>query len=217
MKVAVIIYHKNALNIYPQKWIDLCISSIVKQTYNQFDIFELDYAGEGNRLVSDLPVHMGYTYLNEKCVNFVEGMNKLLNLVFRNYDYDCCFNVNLDDYYSLDRFEKQITAIRQGYDLVSSDIAYIDEDNEIIKFLRFSNLNMRREMRYSNNVIAHPVVCYSRRFWLNCPQYDINAIPEEDMQLWKRTIARFKFHIVPEFLCFHRIHSNKVCANPNNR
>ena len=213
---AVIVYHKNASKIYPQRWIKKCTDSILNQTYQNFYIFELEY-GDGSPSVfpSELPNH---TYIKKPCINFVEAMNYLLNLVFKEKKYQCCFNVNLDDYYAQDRFERQIRAIKKGADIVSSNIAYVNENDKILRYIHFSSKHIKTEAYHGNNIVAHPVVCYSRNFWMSCGKgYDINAIPAEDFVLWKRTMNRFKFIILPEFLCFHRIHSNKVCANPNNR
>ncbi len=141
----------------------------------------------------------------------------MLDLVFKERGYNYCFNVNIDDYYALNRFEKQLRYMQMGYDVTSSNIAYIDEQSNVTRYMRLSMSNYRRELNNDNNVIAHPVVCYSRRFWLGCGGYDAKNIPREDLVLWKKNMNRFKYFVINDILCFHRIHDGKVCLNPNNR
>jgi hypothetical protein len=45
MRTAAIIYHAGALQAYSPRWIDKCLRSILSQSWESFDIFELDYSG----------------------------------------------------------------------------------------------------------------------------------------------------------------------------
>ena len=215
MRAAVIIYHKNIDKIYPAEWVHRCLESIRQQTFKDYHVFEQDY-GETDKCISK-DYFSNHTFINKAEINFVAAMNNLLSLVFDTHGYDVCFNVNLDDYYDTRRFQKQLIPMGVGVDICSSDFIYVDEKNVIIKKLLMSGLNIKKELSASNNIICHPSVCYSRRFWQGCGGYDVNAIPQEDLNLWKATQKVFRFYIVKEYLCYHRIHDNKVCVNPNNR
>lgn len=48
MKSAVIIFHKN-IDRYPIEWIEKCYSTIRGQYNVKFDVFEVDYGGNGNQ------------------------------------------------------------------------------------------------------------------------------------------------------------------------
>lgn len=209
-KAAVIVYHKDIYKLYRREWIELCVSTILQQSLTDFHIFEMDY---GDTHTSVFPVQAkNHHFYSEKCVNFVEAMNKLLDKVFRENEFEYCFNVNLDDYYSLNRFEKQKRYIERGFDLVSSNIAYVNEESKVFQWLNLHRYNYKKEFYRDHNVIAHPTVCYSRNFWLNCGGYNINAIPREDLDLWKANMRKMRYFIMSDFLCFYRIHNNQVCS-----
>ena len=113
MKSAVVIFHKNVQR-YPEKWVKDCIESIQNQTYKDFDVFEVDYGQDGNQ------IYPGSIFLNHKLNDHAEALNYLLSHVFA-LGYDCAFNVNIDDWYAPERFERQIEYIKLGYDIVSSN------------------------------------------------------------------------------------------------
>jgi hypothetical protein len=204
-KSAVIIFHKN-ISTYPKRWIDKCMDSIKNQTHKNFDVFEIDYGGGGNQIYS------GSKFFNLQLKDHAEAHNFLLDKVF-SMDYNCAFNVNVDDYYSLDRFEKQLEYIERGYDVVSSNFHRVNQDDKIIHTLLFSDKNMVRESNKGHNIIAHPVLCYSRNFWDNCDKLHSVEIPIDDFMLWKRSYEKdFKFIILPDFLLHQRIHDNNISA-----
>lgn len=205
LKPAVIIFHKN-IKSYPNEWINKCVDSIRNQTYKNFDVFEIDYGGERNQIYS------GSKFFNKKLKDHAEAHNYLLDEVF-SMDYDCAFNVNVDDYYSPDRFEKQLEYIERGYDVVSSNFRRVSKDDHFLYNLNFSGKNIITESKREHNVIAHPVVCYSRKFWLNCDRLKSSEIPKDDFMLWKRSYEKdFKFIILPDYLLSQRIHNNNVSA-----
>lgn len=205
MKVAVIIFHKHAYN-YPQLWVKQCITSIQKQTFGKFDVYELDYGGEHTQL------YPGSKFSSTNSItNHADAHNWLLDKVF-DLGYDCAFNVNIDDYYAPDRFEKQLPWIEAGYDVVSSNFFHINEAGKIIHSLAFDAKNPKIEAVRNHNIIAHPVCCYSKNFWTNCTRLNSEEIPRDDFELWKRSFDKFKFKILPNFLLYYRVHKTKVSA-----
>lgn len=205
MKVAVIIFHRHAYK-YPPKWVAKCITSIQNQTYKEFSVFECDYGGEHTQL---------YPNSNFSSTNHLkdhaEAHNWLLDKVF-SLGYDCAMNVNIDDQYSLDRFEKQIPFIENGYDVVSSNFYHIDEAGRMVNSISVASKSMEIEAARNHNIIAHPVCCYSKNFWENCTKLKSEEIPRDDFELWKRSYGKFKFIILPNFLLYYRVHSKKVSA-----
>ena len=205
MKVAVIIFHKNAYKYNP-KWISKCIHSIRNQTYGKFDVFEVDYGGEFTQLYPGSNF-ASTTHLKDHA----EAHNWLLDKVFE-LGYDCAFNVNIDDIYTLDRFEKQMVWMEAGYDVVSSNFYHIDDSGRVINSLAMDSKGMELEAKRGHNIIAHPVCCYSKNFWTNCTKLKSEEIPKDDFELWKRSFGKFKFKILPNFLLYYRVHSQKVSA-----
>ncbi|MEK6884790.1 MAG: hypothetical protein AABY22_34480 [Nanoarchaeota archaeon] len=204
MKIAVIIFHKNVRN-YPLEWISRCIGSIKNQTYTDFCVFELDYGGDG------VQIYEGSNFASHLLLNHVEAHNYLLDQVFA-LGFDYAFNINIDDFYSLDRFEKQIVYAKQGYDIISSNFYNVDNRGYITQEMIMHDKNIIQEAAKGHNIIAHPAVLYSRNFWTTCSRLIQDEIPIDDFNLWKRSFEQYKFKIVPNFLLFYRIHGNKVSA-----
>lgn len=206
MKAAVIIFHKNIDTYYPWEWIEKCYDTIKNQTYQDFDVFEIDYGGTNRQ------TYEGSIFFSEPLGNHANAHNFLLDRVFER-DYDCAFNVNIDDWYALNRFEKQIPAIEQGYDVVSSNFYRVNDDESVKQSFIFHNRDIVKEADKGHNILAHPVLCYSRRFWTTCnDRLNPNEIPADDFALWKRCYKKvtYKFVILPDLLLFQRLHQNNV-------
>lgn len=205
MKVALLAYHKNINSIYPKEWIEEYKQSILNQTYKEFDIYELCYGGT-ERIFEDSH------YQAIPCPSFVVALNYLLEML--RDEYDCILNTNCDDVYALNRIEKQLPLIEQGYDIVSSNFSLL-QDGATIKVHSFEKLDIALELSNNHNLICHPVVAYSKNFLLK-NKYVPEQQPLEDLMLWQRSIKNgYKFKILPETLCFHRLHSNSVCQSEN--
>lgn len=208
MRCAALVYHKNITKIYPAAWIEKFRASILGQTEKNFDIIEINYGGTHERIFED------GIFFSDNYPNFVYALN--FGLLFcQSNKYDCVFNTNCDDYYAKDRFERQLIYIKRGFDIVSSNFTLVQDDKETHSH-RFHELNIANELRRNHNIIGHPAVAYSANFIKN-NRYNPDEIPLEDLKLWKRTVDRYKFAILPDHLLFHRLHSNSVCQNQNSR
>lgn len=209
-KIAIIVYHKNASSIYPEKWIEEFRSSILNQTYKDFDIFEIEYSG------GDFRIFTNSNWFSHKFNTFVDAMNHLLDVCFHlNYDY--VFNTNIDDYYALNRIERQLMYLSCGYDIVASNFHLI-RDDKIVHSHLMNTQNIKVELERNNNPIGHPVVAYNKSFWKKGFRYIPEEIPTEDLKLWQRSYKEgATFAVCPDFLLYHRVHNQSVCQNPNNR
>ncbi len=203
MKAAVIIFHKNIDSYYPKTWIDKCYDTIRNQTYQDFDVFELDYGG------TDRQTYKGSDFESIQMNTHAHAHNHLLDRVFA-LDYDCAFNINVDDWYALDRFEKQIPWIEKGYDCISSNFYRTNDDESMKQSFFFDCRDWVKEAKREHNIMAHPVMCYSRNFWTNCIKLNPDDIPFDDFILWKNSYKKFKFIILPDFLLFQRVHENNI-------
>lgn len=207
MKVALISYHKNIQSLYPKEWIDRHRETVINQSYQKFDIFELEYGGGQFRIFNDS------FYESNPFDNFVQAMNYLLDKVFA-LGYDCVGNLNADDYYSPLRIETQLPYIAEGYDIVSSNFCLIDND-KIVHYNIFDQRSIIGELSRDHNIIAHPVVMYNKKFWKK-NRYIPEQIPFEDMKLWQRGLANgCNFIILKDILLYHRLHNNSVCQSQN--
>lgn len=218
MKIAVIFFHSNILNLYKKRWILESVNSILNQTYIDFDIVEVNYGGDNFSLkeLCDFSKHKHY-YYSEKMKNNIHAQQFLFDKCKDNYDI--IFNTNLDDISYPQRFEKELNLYKSGnYDVVYTDIEYIRDVND--KDEVFLDLNLRKykeqkdmieQVLNNHNVIANPTVSYTGKF-LQENRLDVNIYrtDQEDFDLWKRTINKYKFGIVPEILLKYRIHENQI-------
>lgn len=201
MKIGVIIYHSNIYLNYDKRWVDKCIDSIMEQTINGFNVYELCYGDERQQLFS------GFNYDHKPMPNHIHALNYTLDWAFGD-GCEIVFNVNLDDAYSSTRFEKQIKAIKQGYDLVSSNFQHIEEKDgvdQLGQVFEFDKVDLCAEFNRGHNVLCHPAIAYSRKFWeINRP-YDVDRLGDEDLCLWRKALNNgSKIHIIPEILCYYR-------------
>jgi len=208
-KIAVIIYHKNVESIYSHRWITECIDSIRNQTFQHFDVFELNY---GNADKFYFPEDNKRLVYRKKLdlTNHIHAMNHLIESALQ-LDYDIIFNVNLDDTFSPVRFIKQYEKIKQGYDIVSSNFWYTND-----RGVRFKKMNMigsgdiGLNLKKNHNVIAHPCVCFNKSFFNTGLRYK-DLIGYEDLDLWKRAYAEGKrFFIIDDYLLNYRLHVKQV-------
>lgn len=218
-KIGVIFFHKNIKNIYEERWINKCIESVLNQTINNFTIYEINYGGENFSLFNNVDSHEKKFY-SENLKNYAEAMNFIITKAFED-GCDYVFNTNLDDYYRLDRFEKELIHMENGYDLVSSDFCYITENEKkedvVIRHMNIKQYgDIESNLVSNHNIIAHPCVVMNRNFWSN-NRYNIDKTPAEDMYLWQEAIKKgYKFYIDDEELLFYRIHTNQVSNNNDN-
>jgi len=215
IKVGVIFYHSNITNIYPLEWIEECFNSIVNQSYNEFTIYELNYGDDDFRLSRLFDFNKEYHYYTQKFSNHADAMNFILDKALED-GCDYVFNTNMDDNFHVDRFKIQLSKALEGYDIVSSNFIYIDENGEKKKEFVFSKLDIKKELDNDHNIIAHPSVCYSKKF-LSENSYESFRIPREDLDLWKSTVGNYNFYICDEFLLNYRIHQNQVSGNSEKK
>lgn len=216
MKIGVVFFHKNINNIYKKKWIEKCVKSIFEQTIKDFFVYEINYGGDDFSVLDEY-IFQNKKFYNFKLKNHAEAMNFIITEAF-NDSCDFVFNTNLDDFYEKTRFEDQLVFLKKGYDIVTSDFCYIKEDifghDEVVlhkNILQYGSI--KYNLDNNHNIIAHPCVAYSKKFWLK-NKYDANKIPKEDLLLWKKAINEgFKFFIHPKELLFYRIHDNQISAN----
>lgn len=204
MKAAVMIFHKNIKTYYPWEWIRKCYDSILMQSYKDYDVFELDYGGTNNHTFPKSK------FFSIPMANHAEAHNFLIDVIF-DRDYDCAFNVNVDDWYALNRFELQLPWIEKGYDVISSNFYRVNEDESMKQEFRFHERDMVYEAFEKNhNILAHPVLCYSRKFGKEAEKLIPSEIPKDDFNLWKKSYGKFDFIILPDYLLFQRIHANNI-------
>ncbi|NBO36002.1 hypothetical protein EBU91_00420 [bacterium] len=216
-KIGVVFFHKNIEEIYSQKWIEKCINSILSQTLQNFEIYELNYGGKDFSILKKFNPSQMLNFFSTDLLNHGEALNFILDKAFE----DGCsrvFLTNMDDYYDLRRFEIQNNFLDSGYDLVSSDFCYIQEiegTDQIVHQVgvKKHGSDLLKLLEKGLNPIAHPCVAMNKIFWQH-NRYIPYEIPKEDMNLWIRGLkSGYKFWICDEILLFYRLHEHQVTGN----
>jgi hypothetical protein len=159
--------------------------------------------------------------------NHIYAMNFILDKAFINHDV--VFNINLDDFYAYNRFERQLQEVKKGYDIISSDFRtviqrnqnnkhlkefdFVDGKDAVVGNMTMSVKNVKESQSRNHNIVAHPAVCYTRGFWERNKYYDVNRVGDEDFVLWKKAVANNeKFFIVPEPLLYYRLSPSQISS-----
>ena len=210
-KCGVIIYHADLLNIYKQSWIQKCLDSIRNQTFQDFTIYELCYSQTRHQwwTLNNYP----HKYSHIPMSNHICGMNHILDKAFLD-ECDVVFNVNLDDAYAPERFELQLQAIEEGFDLISTNfqhITEIDGEDRFIRDMLFHDRNISHELDNDHNILCHSNICFTKKFWMENRYYDENSLGFEDKQLWQKAIANnCRIKILEPILCYYRLSENQT-------
>lgn len=216
MKLGVIFFHSNIRSIYKDRWVEKSVNSMINQSIKELHYYEINYDGDSYSVLQNNS-NISKSFFSKKLKNHVEAMNFILDVAF-NDGCDYVFNTNLDDYYHENRVELQLNMmINGGYDLIGTDFCYVRENSEEIdRIILYKNMHqfidrVSQELNNGHNVISHPSVCYSKKAWDSGIRYDIDMIPSEDLNLWKKlNDAGFKLGILPINLLYYRIHDNQI-------
>lgn len=216
MKKGVIFSHSNIQQLYPKRWVDRCINSTIFQKERDFKIYEINYGGDDYSVFDGVAHDQEREFHSKKFSNHAEAMNFIIDLAFSD-GCDVVFNTNLDDFYTPDRIEKQMIEIKNGADLVSSNMCYFEERDGTDTTLKYINLfemgSIEKSLAGGHNVIAHPVVAFSKNFWTS-NRYDPAEVPLEDFLLWKRASSNgMKIPIVNDYLLNYRLHFSQITGD----
>lgn len=204
MKTGIIIFHKNIFQLYQKDWVTRCLDSVRNQTCKDFVVYELCYSQD------KLQLWEGSNYEHVPMENHIFALNHLLDRAFGD-GCDAVSIVNLDDLYNWNKTELQLKAVEAGYDLVSTNFTHINEHDHAIRDMRFHEKNIAFELSTNHNVICHSGLLLTKNFWNKYKYYNTNSLGYEDMELWqKAAVNNCKMIILPEILCYHRIHANQT-------
>lgn len=235
IQLGVVCFHKRIRSIYSSRWIRKCLQSIFEQTFQAFDLIELNYHDTLEPYLKEEFATLvpstwqgNWITLHQECPDHSVAMNVCFDYVKERpsstgHSYLAIANVNLDDFYRQNRFELQFARIQAGIDLVSSYFSHIietydprgDPKDEVIFRVEpmITSLNELRTKIRQINHLAHPVMMVSTRVWRENPDFCYRQeIPAEDWKLWQRMLdsPTVTCEIIPEHLLFYRIHGHQI-------
>lgn len=208
MKVTVLLCVKNGEN-----FISDTINSILNQSYKDFEFIivvncSTDKTLEIVNSYNDSRIKVYETKIGQLSFNLNYG----LNIAKGEY----IARIDADDIAVKDRLKLQLELIdNQGFDIVGSNIEYIDTDNTSLGYEKYpqSNKEIRRKIKYKS-VLAHPSVMFKKDVVLDVGGY-LGGKYAQDYDLWLRLMRNknIKFHNIQMPLLKYRIHENQVKGN----
>ncbi|SMC09503.1 glycosyltransferase [Nitratiruptor tergarcus] len=207
-KISILLAVKNG-----EKFISDTINSILMQTYKNFELIVVVNCSSDNTLQI-------VKSFKDNRIKVLESnicqLNYNLNLALSHAEGDYIARIDADDIAEPRRLEIQMDIIKTGkYDVVGSNILYINEHNEVIreKIYPEKNEEIRKKIIYKS-VIAHPTVLCKKDDLLKVGGY-LGGRYAQDVDLWIRLMRdkNIKFYNIQQPLVRYRIHSNQSKGN----
>lgn len=206
MKISVGIPFYNAENFLSDT-----ITSIISQTYKNWELILVDDGSSD----SSLKIANYYAQKNSRIRVISDGKNKKLpirlNQLISESKGDYIARMDADDIMHPQRLEKQIDFLQknQQYDLVSSGLISINNQNEVKGFRCVSQLYDEFSKPSLNYPVVHPSVM-ARKSWYLRNQYSERYPRAEDFELWTRSIINndFRMAVLPDLLLYYREEGN---------
>jgi len=173
------------------------IQSILNQTYTNFELIIVvncsnDSTKEILKEFNDERIKIYETNICQLAFNLNYG------LLHSKGDY--IVRIDADDIAESTRVEKQLQIMmNDDYDIVGSNLTYIDEDGQIKGERKYPkhNEDIRKKILYASP-IAHPSVMYKKSVVLKVAGY-MNGKVSEDYDLWLR-LMRLAFNEVASYM-----------------
>lgn len=211
MKVSVVMCAQNS-----ESFIEETIKSILCQSFSDFELIIIlncstDKTASLVANFKDNRIRIYKTNISQLSFNLNFGINLAKG--------DYIARIDADDVAVHNRLEKQLGIIeRFGYDVVGSNVDYIDEDNNYIKTVRFpeNNKQIRQKILYKS-VLAHPSILIKKDLLLLFSGY-FGGKYAQDYDLWLRLMRNedIQFYNIQESLLKYRIHSKQSKGNKNS-
>ncbi|MCI6531363.1 MAG: DUF1796 family putative cysteine peptidase [Mesosutterella sp.] len=189
------------------EFLDTCLSSLLNQTYNNFEILVIDDSTnqEIKEIVNDI---------NDQRVKYIRGKNTglsgALNLGLSLADGEYIARADADDFYPANRFEKQVEFLEDNPEIsvVGSYQQHFGKSNFLHK-----PPTSPEELDFAllfKCELCHSTLMFRRSSFIkNEIKYPEKSL-QEDFELWNSLIGKIKFANIPEVLGYYRVHEGSI-------
>lgn len=204
-----------------EKYIGASIESILKQTYENFELILIDDGSSD----SSLEILKRYSSLDSRIVLLSQkngGLSSALNAGLKISKFELCARIDADDIAEIDRLRQQFIFLNENQDIsvVGSWVKIFGDGffprvwkNPVSPSEIYLTLFIR-------NPLFHPSVMFRKSRVLAVGGYDISVPYDQDYDLWIRMSKKgYKFANIPKVLTRYRIHKHQmgVVYKPNER
>ena len=203
------------------KYLPLCLDSILKQTYKQFEVVVVN---DGSTDDTDLVIK---PYLDDPRIKYIKqdnaGPPKARNTGINNADGDYIAFLDSDDLWEATKLEKQMQLFSDPHvGVVYCAVRYIDELGQDVycpdqmEYLKPREGNVT-EFLFIDNFVSFSSVVIRRKCLDKAGLFDEELGSSEDWDLLLRISAFFGFRYIDEPLLFYRFHDNQVSKDTEKR
>ncbi|MCB9062393.1 MAG: glycosyltransferase [Halobacteriovoraceae bacterium] len=197
-----------------QDFISQAIESILKQTFENFELVIIDDGSTDNtaKIISNFVDKRIRYFKNENNLKLIETLNKGISLCVGKY----LARMDADDICHPQRFELQIAHLKNNPEtaVVGSNIIFIDRHNRIIgRGIKAPETHHAIVWEFLKRcALYHPTVMINKELIGSELSYDSNYPHAEDYELWMRLSRKFKLANMSQDLLRYRIHKESITA-----
>ena len=194
-----------------EAYLEDAIKSVLAQTFQEWELILVDDGSSDG----SLDIAKKYEQLDSRVRVISDGLNKKLptrlNEIIKEAKFDYIARMDADDIMHPQRLEKQLSFLEDNkkYDLVSSGLISIDNQNEVKGFRCVCQLYDNFSKPSLSYPVVHPSVM-ARKSWYLRNQYSERYPRAEDFELWTRSIINndFRMAVLPDLLLYYREEGN---------
>ena len=219
-------------NYNGDKHLDESISSVLSQTYKDFEFIIVDDAStdSSRKVIENYHDKRIKKYYAEKNRNIAYSLNLALSMASGEY----IARIDSDDVWELNKLEIQVQYMENHSECGAcfTKVNIIDEYSNIANdmydeyfqlFNSAENKSQREWLRfffYQGNCLCHPSVVIRRNVLEHVGgYYHLAYVPAEDYELWTRIVMKYPIHILEEKLVRYRWEEtvNKISGKTDGR
>ncbi|WP_196601128.1 glycosyltransferase [Pectinatus frisingensis] len=194
------------------KYLELAIDSILKQSYNSFELIIVDDSDDVNCIAYlEKKAKMDKRIIvihNEKKLGFVKSLNVGLSRARGKY----IARMDSDDISLPNRLLEEINYLEEhdNVSILGTCIYIIDDDGNVTgkRIYKIDNKDIKK-IAFFRNPMAHPTVMFRSSIFKKLVGYNETFLMAEDYELWLRALKKnIVFHNLPEKLLKYRIGRN---------
>lgn len=211
-------YISIGISIYnAEQYLGYAISSVLAQTHKYWELILVD-DGSTDR---SLEIAKSFAELDDRIRVISDGKNRKLpfrlNQIIDEAKYSYIARMDADDLMHPERLERQLRFLIENpnYDLVSTGLVSIDDNNIVYGYRSQSSLNVNFKKVNSFYPINHATILV-RAEWYQRNKYNVSYSRSQDYELWCRTSSNkdLAVAILPDLLYYYReeglISANKL-------
>lgn len=198
------------------RFIKRAISSVLCQTYQNFEIIVVDGPSTDN--TQDIVKKIQDKRIKYMRPKIQRGVSAARNAGIDQAKGEFIAFLDSDDEWLPEKLEKQMDVFENGdpgIGVVSTGFFIINKKNKLagIVFPKYRGF-LKKEIFFANPRIGTSTVLVKRECFKTVGQFDINLLTHEDLDLWLRISEYFKFDFVSDSLVKYYMHDDNQSDNP---